>query len=97
MKACMTPEEWTGWTAANNVLSSPAASPCSDCPMAFANAMRAVGCCDGTPGIQIGRPRLATSPVAYVGRRSKYATDAERTAARRLQWREYNARKMAAA
>lgn len=53
---CMTPDELAAWEDANSVLSSPAPSPCQDCPLAFAAQMRAEGCCNGEPGRALRYP-----------------------------------------
>lgn len=75
---CMTPAELTLWDLANRALSSRADVPCRDCPMAFALAMRAEGCCNGTPEPPPGRRILDT--------------DDPRVARRRTQWRESSRR-----
>jgi len=40
--ACMTPDELAGWHALNAMVNQPATTPCFDCPLAWAEAMRAV-------------------------------------------------------
>lgn len=58
---CMSPDELAAWTEANERLVSMMrarsdATPCTDCPLWFAQAMRAVGMCNGQP-LTGGRPR----------------------------------------
>jgi hypothetical protein len=49
---CMTPAELEGWRVADaRYRKGPSTgNPCLDCPLAFAEEMRAVGCCNGRPG-----------------------------------------------
>lgn len=99
MTLCMTTVEEALWETANVQLGSRAPSPCTDCTAEFHALMLASGRCDGTPGPTVGRPMLETARVVFTGRHGqakKYATDSERIAARRLQWREYQRRKRAA-
>jgi len=73
----MTPDELAGWHAMNAlVTSNPATTPCQDCPLAWAEAMRAQGRCNGEPGEPV---RLPKTPL---GRRER-----NRLAARRWRWR----------
>lgn len=51
--ACMTQDEFDGWSAHNAVLRNASPLPCQDCPVAFAQEMRAAGCCNGEPGSMI--------------------------------------------
>jgi hypothetical protein len=80
--ACMTDAEYDLWS--RSIRYAPAGTPCLDCPLAFAEAMRVEGCCNGRPGRHNGRPVL-------------YASDEERRVAKRRQWRESAARKAARA
>jgi len=53
---CMTDAEWAAWDAANRMLTGrrKAGRPCLDCPLPFAETMRAVYRCNGTPGRSSG-------------------------------------------
>jgi hypothetical protein len=95
--ACMTDPEYALWSEANTTLTSKAPTPCFDCPVSFSLAMKAVGRCDFKPGVIRNRPRLSDRVVAYRGRGSRYASEEDRIAARRQQWREYDARRKATA
>lgn len=76
--ACMTATELAMWQEANAALTKNRAdAPCRDCPLAFAEAMRAEGRCNGTPG---GAGRAIQPTNDYV------------LARRRRQWREASAR-----
>lgn len=51
--ACMGPDEWADWRAANPFtgrMHEQVARPCEDCLLGFAADMRAEGRCNGTPG-----------------------------------------------
>jgi hypothetical protein len=85
--ACMTDPEYALWSEVNDAMTERVSSPCMDCPVAFARAMRAEGCCDGEPGRRNGGRRIVAR-----GRGSKYATEEDRRAARRQHWRDYKAR-----
>lgn len=95
---CMTAEELAGWHAANaNIYSNRerAARPCHDCPLAFAQEMRGLGCCNGEPHRRGG---YAIDPRPVVHRRSSRYADAEtRLRARREQWRLSSQRRRARA
>lgn len=78
---CMTPDELALWRTARPRAGG--RTPCVDCPLWFARQMRAKGCCNGKPG----RPRLPAVSVDRHGRGYPYATEEERSAARRLTWR----------
>lgn len=58
---CMTTDELASWHAANARLTitdtSGRATPCWDCPIAWAAEQRLAGCCNGRPGAPIGPPR----------------------------------------
>jgi hypothetical protein len=73
----MTPDELARWEAANRLASTPAARACYDCMDWWAEAMRAVGRCNGEPGEPVLAPRRGRS----VTRR-----EANRLAAQR--WRD---------
>ena len=45
--ACMTAAEWAEWSIPNARLRP--SNPCTECPIAFAIAQRAVHACDGIP------------------------------------------------
>lgn len=93
----MTDREWELWQEANESHHSVSvSSPCRDCTPLFSAAMRALDECDGTPG-PIGRPRLSDEPERWNGRGVKYASEAERLAARRAGWRLASARRRAVA
>jgi hypothetical protein len=79
--ACMTEAEHMLWERANRVADKRAESPCWDCPMAWAEQMRALDACDGTPGQtrKPGRPWKVRRPP---GRPRLPDTK------RRIQWRE---------
>jgi hypothetical protein len=49
--ACMEPDELAAWGEMNGRVrgSGQAQSPCTDCRLAFAIEMRAIGRCNGTP------------------------------------------------
>ena len=57
--ACMEPGEWELWQVGNRRLShqDQAFRPCDDCPLSFAASMRAVGRCNGEPGVPVALPR----------------------------------------
>lgn len=98
MRPCMTADEARLWDAANRYMVHRAASPCDDCPLAFAREMRALGCCDGVPGPKVGRPSMGAVRRRIGGpHANRYPTEEERLAARRRSWREYKARKRVAA
>ena len=57
--ACMDAEELADWESLNarvHVASMKAVRPCADCLPAFADEMRSVGRCNGTPGATEERP-----------------------------------------
>ena len=83
---CMTDEELEEWMLAASNPRSPASSPCIDCPIEFHLAEKAAGRCDRTPQPK-GGARRKSGNVWMGGRGHKYATDEERTAARRQSWR----------
>lgn len=49
---CMEPDEWAEWQRMNPrlVAKDHAERPCSDCPVSYAEEMRAKSLCNGTPG-----------------------------------------------
>jgi hypothetical protein len=60
---CMDDTEYDLWQAANRSITAAsvrATRPCSDCPLAFYEEMRAAGTCDGVPGMRVRR-----EPDAY--------------------------------
>jgi hypothetical protein len=84
----MTSDEYKLWKRANLRLElrrERADGPCRDCSPDFAAEMLAVGQCDGTPG---ERRYMTLRPFGWA-----YATEAERTAARRATWRESKRRR----
>jgi hypothetical protein len=68
---------YEGGVEGYRVMRPPRGRPCKDCPASFAAAQRAIGACDGEPGVQ---PRTRPAGMAY-------------PEWRRLQWREYQRRK----
>ena len=84
----MTAEEVRAWWQANRLINSSqqeVKSPCFDCSRSFAEAMRAVGQCNGLyPGEIVG-PVGALVKLAngYWG----YSNPEDRLAARRATWR----------
>jgi len=48
--SCMTPDELERWDAVNRTMTLPALRACQDCQKWWAEAMRAVGRCNGEPG-----------------------------------------------
>jgi hypothetical protein len=72
---CMEPEDWADWQAMNPRISEAggfAPRPCTDCPIAFADEMRAVGKCNGTPGQQPGIGVLGELDAATGGIRPRH-------------------------
>ena len=65
---CMTPDEWTAWSAANALVQPQirAGRPCTDCTPLFAATMRAIWRCSGTPGRQVRGPDKAPRRRAVV-------------------------------
>lgn len=63
----MTDDEWRSWQRSNDDCppGSRAVSPCSDCTLSFAQAMRAIDRCDGEPrGSARDSPRDAPETLA---------------------------------
>ena len=79
--ACMTPDELAGWHALNAMVNQPATTPCFDCPLAWAEAMRAVDRCNGVPGEPVRLPKVSLGRLA-----------SNRLAARR--WRARQSRRL---
>ena len=73
---CMTPDEYAFWVEAAARVGR-GRLPCADCPLSYADEMRAAGRCKGEPKMVGGRPR---APF-----------ESEREMQRRRQ-REYRAR-----
>jgi len=80
--ACMTPDELRLWNEAADVAARHSSrkrrvsSPCVDCPVAWAEAMRVVGHCNGEPGgNEPGRPRAVTPPSHEPAYRRRYFGD----------------------
>lgn len=91
---CMTPDEFALWQEAARHYLASARVPCVDCPMAYHLAEKAAGRCDREPQKGRGpggRPRVSL-PVDLHGRGNPYATEEERTAARRQSWRDSKVR-----
>jgi hypothetical protein len=81
---CMTPDEWVAWKAANDMITGRrrAASPCTDCTVAFSLTQRAINRCNGVPGVT--RP-LRPQPVsAAVERRRELWREAQRRRRERM-------------
>lgn len=86
---CMTPDELTAWEEAALLVRNGGSVPCIDCPVWFAERMRGEGRCNGDPG-SWRMPGLVPEPA---GRGRAYASEAERRAARRADWRRRDARR----
>jgi len=100
--ACFTDDEWCLWLApiltATGTVQPRRRNPCVDCPLAFADEMRAANRCNGIPGGTPGRPRKSENVVllGHGGSHRKYPTEELRRAARRMTWRLSAARKRVA-
>lgn len=85
---CMTSDELKLWLEAALVAwrhARPASSPCVDCPLVWAEAMRDQGLCNGTPGDNMtGRPRSRkTHQSAYRARNIERIRERDRLRKRR--------------
>ena len=76
--------EYGLWSEANATIRpvhNQAKRPCSDCPMAYFEEMRAAGCCDGVP--RNARGQLPHS-IALMRRREMWAAAKRRQRDKRL-------------
>jgi hypothetical protein len=74
---CMTPDELAGWLEAAERVRNGGRTPCTDCPMAYHLAMKAVGRCNRVP-VATGRPMEVSPDPAVNERRARWRASSRR-------------------